>query len=700
MTSPTRARRLHAVAALLAFTSWSCGGVLDGSRGPSRADLGNGSTVEFTRDGHFAVKNGGRTLFEVDAGHGVVGHTYDEDVTEIWGFYAFDQSGFVSTALDELASSTRDGNDLVLVFNSSSHDGEATIRISGESASSTTLSIAVTGIAGLDAIELPTRCDASSTYLGFGEQYNATNQRGEAFPLWVQEQGIGRQDLFLANGNAHTSYFPMPYFMDARGFGVVVDTHARVVVDLCQTDPSVASLRVEHPETVEIVLLHGPTPKAVVTQLGDRYGRPTAPVAWTYSPWIGIQGGQARVLQEADDLDAAGVPWSALWAQDWVGFLDLGADFKDIQYHWNVDTSLYPDLAGLTAALHARDKRFLGYANPFVEQAREHFAPLDQAGALIRDTTGASLVFESFKGNTSLPDLTNPAANAYVGGFLNAMFETYGMDGYMADFGEWLPINAVLSNGVSARLEHNLYPQRWQELNHSVARAARGNDYAIFSRSGWLGSQGTSQIVWIGDQEADFLPFDGLPTVIPALLNLGLSGVPYVTHDIAGYSGGPRTKQLWLRWTELGAFTPIMRTHEGLKSALNWRWNSDAETSAHFAHFARIHMALVPTFMALADEAATTSIPPLRHLLLEFPTDPNVVDIADQFMLGPDLLVAPVVTDGATSREVYFPAGTWFHALRANESYTGPGRFTVSAPIGEPPVFSRGAERTDLRAIP
>ena len=110
-------------------------------------------------------------------------------------------------------------------------------------------------------------------------------------------------------------------------------------------------------------------------------------------------------------------------------------------------------------------------------------------------------------------------------------------------------------------------------------------------------------------------------------------------------------------------------------------------------------MALVPTFEALAEEAASTSMPVLRHMILEFPDDPAVVGLSDQFMLGSDLLVAPVVTEGAVEREVYFPAGQWHHALRAGEMVQGPGTFTVSAPLGEPPVFSRGAERSDLRAI-
>ncbi len=183
--------------------------------------------------------------------------------------------------------------------------------------------------------------------------------------------------------------------------------------------------------------------------------------------------------------------------------------------------------------------------------------------------------------------------------------------------------------------------------------------------------------------------------------------MPFTTHDIAGFSGGPSTQELYQRWTELGAFTLVMRTHEGLRRAMNWNWDGGPDatqaeidaTVAHFRRFARIHEALVPYFATLVDEAAATSMPPLRHLLLVFPYDPEVVGIADQFMIGDDLLVAPVVHEGQTSRSVYFPAGTYHHALRPDETYVGPATHAVEAPIGEPPVFWRGAERVDLRAI-
>ncbi|MBK8412953.1 MAG: hypothetical protein IPL19_33875 [Sandaracinaceae bacterium] len=701
----TAALRLLLVVLALGGAGAGCS---DGLRGFDGA-LPNGAQVTVTPDGALRIVAGEHPLFALAAGRGVVAHQFDSMVYQRTGFYTFEETNAVSAPIAQLVGAALDGDDVVVRYRRADREpGTASVRIHGEAGSdSTRVSITVEGVDELDAVGVPVHCDAQASFLGFGAQYNATDQRGEAFPLFVQEQGIGRMGGLFFAGNAHSTYFPMPYHLDARGFGVVFDTFARVVVDLCQTETDVASFRVDGPGPVEIELLHGPTPGDVVRQLGDRYGRPAAPETWVFEPWIGVQGGQQAVIDEAAALDAAQVPWTALWAQDWVGYQPL-ATFDDIKYHWNVDEALYPDLRGLTDMLHADGKRFLGYINPFVEEDREHFEPMDSMGLLIHDAAGDSYLFNSYKGPTTLPDLTNAAAREHVAGFIAAMMSTHGMDGWMADFAEWMPTDAVLSNGESALLvEHNRYPLRWQELNHETARGIAGNDYAIFSRSGWLGSQGTTQIVWIGDQEADFLPGDGLPTVVPALLNLGLSGVPFATHDIAGYSGGPSTMELFMRWTELGAFTSVMRTHEGLNAAANWSWNGGptatpeqaTETIAHFRRFARIHMALVPTFEALAEEAASTSMPVLRHMILEFPDDPAVVGLSDQFMLGSDLLVAPVVTEGAVEREVYFPAGQWHHALRAGEMVQGPGTFTVSAPLGEPPVFSRGAERSDLRAI-
>jgi alpha-glucosidase len=327
---------------------------------------------------------------------------------------------------------------------------------------------------------------------------------------------------------------------------------------------------------------------------------------------------------------------------------------------------------------------------------------MEERGLLIRNEAGDAYVFPAPNGSSSLPDLTNPQAREYVKGFLRAMVVDLGMDGWMSDFGEWAPTDAVYADGSDPVARHNLYPVDWHRLWREVMDEVRPDgDYVVFARSGFTGVHAVSMIHWIGDQETDWSDTDGLPTVVPALINLGLSGIPYVTHDIAGFSGTiapPSTKELFMRWTELGAFTPIMRTHEGARKDLNWSWNEDAETIAHFRRFARIHQALGGEIRALASEAASSSAPILRHLMLVFPNDRHSRTVSDQFMLGDSLLVAPVVTEGATTRNVYLPPGTWFH-IWTGQRYDGGRDLEIDAPLGQPPVFSRERDRDDLRAI-
>lgn len=680
----------------LLFVLCSCGSDLD--TGDNVYTLPSGVVVNVAASGAFTLSAGERVVFATAEGASITAHLYEPFVAEFSGFYRFERVEEDVRALDRFSGSEATDDGVALHFRGASV--RTTVLIHGGDADdeSTRITITTRGPERMRAVSVPVRCDEAASFLGFGEQYELTDQRGEIFDLWVREQGIGRTGGSFPTGDRHDTYFPMPYTLDARGFGLAIDTYARVVVDLCSTDPNVASFGVESTEPLELVVLHGPTPADVVRELGDVFGRPTAPEDWAWGPWMAIQGGQQTVLDEADALDAAMVPYTALWAQDWVGREFITGAITDIEYHWNVGLVDYPDLAALTANLHGRGKRFLGYFNPFVLTNFEHFQPMADADLLMRSADGEPLVETFFKGRTSLPDLTMQASRDYVAGFMNTAMQTHGMDGWMADFAESVPTRAQFANGEDGMAIHNRYPLLWQGLNNDTARATLGNDYAIFSRSGWLGSQGTTQFVWLGDQESDDSNRDGLPTVVPAMINLGISGIPFVTHDIAGYSGGPSTKPLFMRWTELGAFTPVMRTHEGLLALANWQWNSDAETLDHFRRFARIHEALVPELAALADTAAQTSMPIVRHMVLMFPNDPNVVGLDQQYMFGDTLLVAPIIKQDDVAREVYLPAGTWYHVF-TGDMYVGPMTLMVDAPIGTPPVFSLGVDRADLRAI-
>ncbi len=566
-----------------------------------------------------------------------------------------------------------------------------------------------------DSIAVGIRCDDGGTFHGFGEQYNATNQRGEAFQLLVNEQGNGRDGSpGISVGNEHTTYFPMPYYIDARGFGALFDTTRRVDVDLCASDEAVAWIEVISGAPVQWRVFQGPTALDVIRQLGDLVGRPTQPPTWAYNLWMAGQGGRDNVLAEVAELKAADIPASAFWVQDWGGIRINPDGGFGVQYIWEPDENLYPDFAGMVSDFHADGYRFLTYVNPFIvvpdsvkeidDPARfaKRFDPMEQMGLLLRRQTGETYIdfaVPNIPQSDTHPDFSNPETLDFISESLASIVRDYDVDGWMADFGEWVPLNSAPQDGSDPIERRNTFPIDWQRATREAMKSVRPDgDWVMFARSGFTGVQSVAQIHWVGDQQTDWGDLDGFPTVVPAMLNLGLAGQPFVTSDIAGFAqgAGPSTKELFERWTELGAFTPIMRTHDGADKVNNWHWNNDEETINHFRRFTYVHCALMNDFMTLASEAETSGAPILRHLMLVFPDDLNTWDISNQFMIGNSLLVAPVSKEGATTRSVYFPAGTWYNVW-TGEQIDGSQRIMVDAPIGSPPVFSRGQDRDDLR---
>ncbi len=668
------------------------GSLLGCSSAPALSGVTGDTVVSARADGSFDVVVGGRTLLSGAAGP-VTLRQFSPQAPSLWGMFAYD-AGTVTTATPSHASGvSADGADLVLALDG---DGAAATLRFTRAADEVTIAVHASSPAlAAGGLGLRFACTPEARFMGFGEQYQKVEHRGEVIPLWTSEQGIGRDPAHPGplTGNPWTTYFPVPFFLDPRGFGFAVETNAHTSFDLCAADPDAWTVTLDDGGDALLHLYTGPTPADVMRAFTVLQGRSSDPPRWAVDgAWIAVQGGPDRVRKQVAAAKGAGVPVAAVWVQDWIGSMDLGGGRSDLIYRWNADPKQYPDLAGLIAELHGEGIRFLGYFNPFITKDLDQWADATSKGYAIEQADGSTYTSIITVATGSQLDVTNPDAVGWFQGFAKGAL-ALGQDGWMCDFGEWLPFDAKLHAG-DAPHEHNLYPTRWHQANRDVLDA----DKVIFTRSGWLGEGKTAQVVWAGDQQADWDPWDGLPTVVPAMVNLGLAGIAWVTHDVAGFSGGPSTKELYLRWTELGAFTPILRTHEGLAASINWNFDSDAETLAAFARWSRVHQALAPTFVQLADEHARTGMPIVRALGLTWPDDPTAVGTADEYTIGADLLVAPVLTEGAAARSVYFPAGHWIDVWDPATSVDGPGVRMVDAPIGRPPVFSQSG-RKDLAAI-
>jgi alpha-glucosidase len=242
-------------------------------------------------------------------------------------------------------------------------------------------------------------------------------------------------------------------------------------------------------------------------------------------------------------------------------------------------------------------------------------------------------------------------------------------------------------------LAHNAWPTLWAKVNaEAVARRGKTGQVLFFMRAGFTGVQAYCPLLWAGDQSVDFTRHDGLPTVICAALSSGLLGNAYHHSDIGGYTslfGNVRTAELLQRWSEMAAFTAVMRSHEGNRPGDNLQLDHDREVLVHFARMTRIYRHLAPYLAALSREASATGLPVQRPLFLHFEDDERAYDSQTSYLYGPDLLVAPVLEAGARRWRTYLPHGvTWVHVWSRME-YPGGQEVEVAAPLGEPPVFQR-----------
>ncbi|QCI95718.1 alpha-glucosidase [Novosphingobium sp. EMRT-2] len=562
----------------------------------------------------------------------------------------------------------------------------------------------------LNRLWLRVPAEADEHIWGGGEQFSYFDLRGRHFPLWSSEPGVGRDPesaLFqqveaLAKGGggsyAHTNY-PQPTFISSRRYALHIDSYAYAAFDF--RDAAFHEVEVwEIPARIE--LWARPRFAGIVAALADRFGKQPPLPEWLYKgAVIGLKDG-AESFTRLKRYEEAGVAVSGLWCEDWVG-LRITSFGNRLFWDWKWNAERYPDLPGHIAELRERGIRFLGYVNPYLAVDGELYAHAAEHGYLVmRPDADEPYVIDFGEFDCGHVDFTNPAAAEWFAeAVIGRNMLDFGLSGWMADFGEYLPVDVRLANGESGMTAHNRWPALWGEVNaKGVAGRGRTGDVMFFMRSGAAGVQKHCPMLWAGDQAVDFSRHDGIGTVICAALSAGLLGNAHHHSDTGGYTSlfdTTRSPELAMRWAEMAAFTSMIRTHEGNRPRANTQYDDSPELLAHFARMTRIYAHLAPYLRTVSHEAADTGLPIQRPLFLHFEDDPKTYAIQTAYLLGPDLLVAPVIEQGRQDWTTYLPAGTrWVHVW-SGEQHEGGRDVTVPAPFGQPPVFYRaGAAEADL----
>ncbi len=532
---------------------------------------------------------------------------------------------------------------------------------------------------------------------GCGEQYSKLDLRGQKVPVWCEEQGIGRGKNLLtflaelthgAGGNYFTTYFPQPTFVSSLNYYCHVETYGYSVFDFTAKDRHTL-FTFGIPD--KIIIEKRDTAPEVLESLTQYLGRQPELPDWVYDGvWLGIQGGRAVVESKLKNVLETGMKVAAVWAQDWEGIRTTSFG-KQLRWDWKYDEGLYPDLPCFIKGLNEQGIKFLGYINPFLCLDGELYKEASDKGYLVKNREGGEYYVYVTTFPAATVDLSNPEAVAWIKNVIRKNMIETGLSGWMADFGEHLPVDSAVYSGESGESFHNKYPVRWAETNREVLEET-GNlgNIVFFTRSGFSGTGRFSTLVWAGDQMVDWSMNDSLASVIPAGLSLGFSGIGFSHSDIGGYTTVAwvkRSKELFLRWAEHAVFTAIMRTHEGNRPGSNWQFDSDRETLAHFSRMSRIHFHLKPYIKRTVQEYVEHGVPVMRHPYIHYEKDENLHKLTYQYMFGRDMMIAPVYKPGRRSWRVYLPDDRWMHMCTGKEYKKGWHR--ISSPIGQPPAFYR-----------
>jgi len=556
---------------------------------------------------------------------------------------------------------------------------------------------------------------------GFGEQFSHVNMKGRSPYIFSEEQGIGRGDQPItfgadlmagAGGNEYSTYMAIPFYISSMGRALFVDNSCYMNFNFKQKNISKIHL---WDNKLSGTIWVSDKPLKLIEYFTKKTGRFAELPEWAFGTWLGIQGGEKKVLNVVSQAKKMGNPIRVLWIQDWCG-KRLTSFGSQLAWRWFPDKKLYPNFKKFVKHLNKENVKVMGYINPFLadkdpKKKNELFTNslLDFAkknNFLVKNRAGKDYKIKTAGFPAYLLDLTNPKTVKWIKQIIKTNLIGNGLSGWMADFGEWLPLDAVLYSGVSAKKFHNRYPVEWAKINReAIKEAGMEGKIIFFTRAGFSYSNKYSTLFWEGDQLVSWGRGDGIASTVPALLSSGISGIALNHSDVGGYTtinnilkNYHRSKELLFRWTELNVFTPVLRTHEGNRPEKNWQVYSDKEVVKFFAKMGKIHFALKSYFRFLNKQASVMGYPVIRHLYLEYPKDKNTYNLESQFLVGKDLLVIPVLQKGKSQVKGYFPEGEWIN-IWTKKMFHGKQYKTVDAPIGKPAVFVKKGGRWSKRIL-
>ncbi len=531
---------------------------------------------------------------------------------------------------------------------------------------------------------------------GLGEKFTRLDKAGQKIVTWT---------LDALGSTSERSHKNVPFLWSSRGFGLFVDSSARIAWDLGATSLQSWTFEAETP-ALEMYVFHGPRPEKILAAYTTITGRAPAVPGWSFGLWLSSGGtyrDQASIEALLEGIERHRLPADVIHIDPWWMRWRKYCDFE-----W--DRGAFPDPEGLVRRIHGLGLKLCLWEHPYVSVESELFEYGKDRGYFALRPDGKVYVIdyglslaprpdgrvrlagkaETWNAPVAIVDLTNPDARAWFKDLHRPVLRA-GVDVFKTDFGEDIPEDARFHDGRTGAEIHNLYPLLYNGAVFEVTAEEKGRGL-VWSRSGTAGSQ-RFPVCWSGDPASDW---DSLAATIRGGLSAGMSGLALWSHDIGGYRGTP-DPELYVRWAQFGLFSSHSRMH-GDSPREPWLFGDEA--LAIVRKFVGWRYRLFPYIRSAALEARETGLPVLRALPLAFPDDPNAAAWDHEYMFGPSLLVAPVIRkvkelqhgsgrrSGPPRMSVYLPRGEWID-FWTGRTHRGPAVIEASARLDIMPLFVR-----------
>ena len=479
---------------------------------------------------------------------------------------------------------------------------------------------------------------------GLGERWDGIVRNGRSVDFYNKD---------AVGVTSKRSYINIPFYISSKGYGLFLNSGAKTRWDIGSDDCSALQFSAAD-DQMEYFVMHG-EPKEIIRDYCSLTGFAPLPPLWSFGLWMSRNSYVSwDVVNEiAEKIREYDIPCDVLHLDTAWFKTDWDCDLK-------FSEERFPDPVGHMAKLKEQGFHTSLWQYNFIPPNPENANYIEavENGFLAKNEKGEPYRLpEECKGswvNDAVIDFSNPKAREWYGEKIYSLIKM-GAGAIKTDFGEGIPEEAVYQN-IDGRHFHNFYSLLYNQTVFNASKAA-GKENIVWARSGTAGSQ-RCPVHWGGDSQCSF---EALAGTLRGALSLGLSGIPFFSHDIGGFLGTP-SDELYIRWAQLGLFSSHSRCHGVGNTAHREPWEFSREACDIFRFYDKLRYSLMPYIYKEAEKCTESGLPMMRALYLEYPEDRNVYHIDDEYLFGDGILIAPVLAPLSKSdmRNVYLPAGVWF----------------------------------------